>query len=100
MNYNIFDRVAPAMPSPTKGTEFVKLLLSQASKDMHEPLVPMLFPSLGAHISFVENQCHDHKWRVICSQEANLVVKSGGRDTPNCVIRHASLPDEGSHVGR
>ena len=30
MNYDIFDRVAPAMPRPAKGTEIVKLLLSQA----------------------------------------------------------------------
>ena len=54
MTYNIFDRTAPAMPKPSKGTEIVKLLLSQASKDMYEPLVPMLFPSLGAHLSDVE----------------------------------------------
>ena len=31
MTYNIFDRTAPAMPKPGKGTEIVKLLLSQAS---------------------------------------------------------------------
>ena len=41
MNYNIFRSTAPTMPSPAKGTEFVKLLLSQASKDMQEPLVSM-----------------------------------------------------------
>ena len=34
MNYIIFSSTAPAMPSPAKGTEFVKLLLSQASKDI------------------------------------------------------------------
>jgi len=61
MDYNIFNRTAPAMPSPSKGTEIVKLLLSQASKDMRETLVPMLFPSLGAHISGAEFQCLDHK---------------------------------------
>ena len=59
MTYNIFDRTAPAMPKPAKGIEIVKLLLSQASKDMHEPLVPMLFPSLGAHISGAEFQYPD-----------------------------------------
>ena len=51
MNYDIFNRIAPAMPNPSKGTEFCKLLLSQASKDMREPLVPMFFPIFGAHIS-------------------------------------------------
>ena len=34
MNYIIFSSTAPAMPSPAKGTEFVKLLLSQASTDI------------------------------------------------------------------
>ena len=47
MKYEISKATAPAMPNLGKGTEIVKLLLSQASKDMYEPLVPMLFPSLG-----------------------------------------------------
>ena len=51
MRYDISKRTAPEMPNLGKGTECIKLLLSQASKDMHEPLVPMLFPSLAAHIS-------------------------------------------------
>jgi len=75
MTYNIFDRTAPAMPKPAKGIEIVKLLLSQASKDMHEPLVPMLFPSLGAHISCAEFQYPDRSWKEMCGIMAN----SGGR---------------------
>ena len=47
MRYDISKATAPAMPNLGKGTEIVKLLLSQASKDMHEPLVPMLFPHLA-----------------------------------------------------
>ena len=54
MRYDITTNKAPGMPNLGKGTECIKLLLSQASKDMHEPLVPMLFPSLGAHISDAE----------------------------------------------
>ena len=77
MTYNIFDRTAPAMPKPGKGTEIVKLLLSQASKDMHEPLVPMLFPSLGAHISGAEFQYPDRSWKEMCGLMANLVGESG-----------------------
>ena len=38
MDYNIFSNIAPAMPKPGKGTEFVKFAISQASKDMQEPL--------------------------------------------------------------
>ena len=48
MIYNIFDRTAPAMPKPSKGTEIVKLLLSKASKGMlyrrKYPLLPSLIP--------------------------------------------------------
>ena len=51
MRYDIFNRKAPAMPKPSKGTEFCKLLLSQASKDMQEPLVPMAIPALAAHLT-------------------------------------------------
>jgi len=51
MRYDISKATAPAMPNLGKGTECIRLLLSQTSRDMHEPLVPMLFPILGAHIS-------------------------------------------------
>ena len=51
MNYNIFSSTAPAMPKPSKGTEFVKLAISQASKDMREVLIPMAIPALAAHLT-------------------------------------------------
>ena len=47
------------MPNLGKGSECIKILLSQASKDMYEPLVPMFFPILGAHISGEEFQYPD-----------------------------------------
>ena len=48
MKYDIIKNKAPEMPILGIGTESIQFLLSQASKDMHEPLVPMLFPFLGA----------------------------------------------------
>ena len=54
MRYDIFSSTAPAMPKPSKGTEFCKLLLSQASKDMRETLVPMAIPVLAAHLTDVK----------------------------------------------
>ena len=77
MNYNIFNRTAPAMSNPSKGTEFVKLLLSQASKDMRETLVPMIFPILGARLSGTEFQYPDQTWKEMCGMMANLVAESG-----------------------
>ena len=59
MKYDISNKTAPKMPTLGKGTECLKILLSQASKDMHEPLVPMLFPVLGAHISGAKFQYPD-----------------------------------------
>ena len=78
MRYDITTLVAPKIPNLGKGTECIKILLSQASKDMHEPLVPMLFPVLGAHISGAEFQYPDLTWKELCGQMANLVAESGG----------------------
>ena len=75
MKYDITKQSAPKLPTLENGTECVKLLLSQTSKDMHEPLVPMLFPIFG-HIWAVRNfntptsvwrpngQFCGRKWRV------------------------------------
>ena len=56
MRYDISSSKAPAMPALGKGTECIKLLLSQASEDMREPLVPMLFRSFNALNSDAEFQ--------------------------------------------
>ena len=56
MKYDVTKHKYPAMPKLGKGTECLQILLSQASKDMHEPLVPMLFPVLGAQVSDAEFQ--------------------------------------------
>ena len=77
MKYNVLKADAPAMPNLGRGTECIKLLLSQASKDMHEPLVPMLFPVLGAHVSGSEFQYPDLSWKELCGMMANLVGDSG-----------------------
>ena len=77
MRYDISKSIAPKMPYLGKGTECIKILLSQASKDMHEPLVPMLFPILGAHISGSEFQYPDLSWKELCGMMANLVADSG-----------------------
>ena len=78
MNYDITKPQAPKMPSLGNGTECIRLLLSQASKDMYEPLVPMFFPVLGAHLSGAEFQYPDLTWKETCGQMANLVADTGG----------------------
>ena len=77
MNYNIFDRTAPTMPRPAKGTEFCKLLLSQASRDMREPLIPMAFPALAAHLTGVEFMYSGNQYYELCGQMGHLIGTSG-----------------------
>ena len=78
MKYDISSTKAPKMPNLGKGTECIKILLSQTSKDMQEPLVPMFFPILGAHVSGSEFQYPDLSWKELCGMMANLVAESGG----------------------
>lgn len=54
MRYDISKATAPAMPNLGKGTECIRLLLSQTSKDMHEPWFQCFSPYL-AHTSAVRN---------------------------------------------
>lgn len=77
MNYNIFSNTAPTMPKPGKGTEVCKLLLSQASKDMQEPLIPMAIPALAAHLTDVEFMYCDNKYYEMCGQMGHLIGSSG-----------------------
>jgi len=65
------------MDKPLKVTDIVKFLLSQASKDMLEPLVLMFFPSFGAHMSVVKIRYPDHILKEMCSKMVHLVAKSG-----------------------
>ena len=78
MRYDISKASDPKMPNLGKGTECIKILLSQVSKDVREPLVPMLFPILGAHLSGTEFQYPDLTWKETCGMMANLVAESGG----------------------
>ena len=77
IKFNLSKPTPPMMPRLGKGTECVQLLLSQVSKDMHQPLVPMLFSILGAHVSGAEFMYPDQSWKETCGMLANLVADSG-----------------------
>ena len=61
------------MPKPAKGTESCKLLLSQASKDMRETLIPMVIPALAAHLTNVKFMYCDNKYYELCGQMGHLI---------------------------
>jgi len=77
MRYDISKPSAPKMPNLGKGTECIKILLSQVSENMQEPMVPMFFPILGAHISGTEFQYPDNSWKEPTGMMTNLVAHSG-----------------------
>ena len=77
MNYNIFDCKAPVMPKFGKGTEICKLLLSKASQDMREVLLPMAIPALAAHVTNVKFMYSDGKYYELAGQMGHLIGPSG-----------------------
>ena len=97
MKYDITKNTAPKMPSLGNGTECIRLLLSQASKDMYEPLVPMFFPVLGAHMSGAEFQYPDLTWKETCGQMANLVSDTGGNKGQLSLLVEAICRDFRKH---
>ena len=97
MKYDISKSSSPKMPKLGKGTECVKILLSQVSKDMYEPLVPMFFPILGAHVSGAEFQYPDLTWKELCGQMANLVAESGGNKGQLSLLVEAICRDFRQH---
>ena len=100
MKYEISKATAPAMPNLGKGTECVKLLLSQASKVMYEPLVPMFFPIFGAHIFGAEFQYPDFSWKEPTGMMANLVAKSGDNKGQLTTLAKAICRDSPRHFVR
>ena len=97
MKYNILTTSVPKMPKLGRGTEFVKILLSQVSKDVQEPIVPMLFPVLGAHMCGAEFQYPDLTWKELCGQMANLVAESGGNKGQLSLLIEAICRDFRQH---
>ena len=79
-----------------KGTECIKILLSQASKGIQEPLVPMLFPVLGAHISGTEFQYPDNSWKELTGMMANLVAHRTKREKKRSVTNRTKARVQGT----
>ena len=51
-------------------------MLSQASKSMHEPIVPMNFLVLGVHVSGAKFMYPDLIWKELCGKKGNLPSNS------------------------
>ena len=65
------------MPRPSKGTEFIKFLLSKASKEMKQALVPMALPAVSARLAGMKAKYSDNKYYEMCGQMGHLIGSSG-----------------------
>ena len=61
MKYNISKSTPPGMPNLLRGTKCVLFLLSKVSKDMHQPIVPILFSLMESHASGAKFMRPDQK---------------------------------------
>ena len=77
MTYDIFQKTAPTMPKPARGTEFIKFSVENVSKDMQQEVVPMEFPALSAHITKTKFLYSDNKYYELCGQMGHLIAPSG-----------------------
>ena len=92
MKYNISKSTPPGMPNLVRGTKCMLFLLSKVSKDMHQPIVPILFSLLESHASGAEFMRPDQNQKEICGMMDNLVadrryrkgatVRTGGSPLP------------------
>ena len=97
MIFDITKPKAPEMPSLNgTGLEAIKLLLSQTSKDMHAPLLPMLFPVLGSKVTGAdaEFQYPSGQWLELCGMLAALVADSGNNKGQLGLLVEAIKRDE------
>ena len=64
---------------------------------MYEPIVPMFFPVLGAHMSGAEFQYPDLTRKEPCGQMANLVSDTGGNKGQLSLLVEAICRDFYAH---
>lgn len=62
------------MPNLGIGTKFMLFLLSKASKDMHQSIVPILFSLLESHVSGAKFTRPDQNREEMCGMMGNLAA--------------------------
>ena len=81
-------------------------LLSKASKDMHLPIVPILFSFLESHASGAKFMRPDQKWEEMCGMMGNLMADRRRRKGQTVMAGGSPLPrlptargEGGTHEG-
>ena len=97
MKYDITKPVRPKMPKLGKGLEAISLLQSQASKTMYEPLAPMYFPSLGAHVAGCEFMYPSGEWKEPCGLIGHICADFSGNKGQVGLLAEAICRDFRTH---
>ena len=66
-------------------------LLSKASKDMHLPIVPILFSLLESHVSGAKFMRPNQKWEEMCGMMGNLMADRRRRKGPTVMTTGRAL---------
>ena len=92
MKYNISKSTPPGMPNLVRGTKCVLFLLSKVPKDMHLPIVPILFSLLESHASGAKFMRPNQKWEEICGMMGNLMADRRRRKGQTVMTGGSPLP--------
>ena len=92
MEYNISKSTPPGMPNLVRGTKCVLFLLSKVPKDMHQPIVPILFSLLESHASGAKFMRPDQNLEEMCSMMGNLMADRRCRKGPTVMTGGSHLP--------
>ena len=92
MKYNISKSTPPGMPNLVRGTKCMLFLLSKVPKDMHLPIVPILFSLLESHASGAKFMRPDQKWEEMCGMMGNLMADRRRRKGPTVMTGGSPLP--------
>ena len=77
MKFDISKKTAPKMPKLGKRNENSVIFALTGIKAMHKPIVPMIFPVLGAHASGAKFMYPDLSWKEMCGTTGDFVADSG-----------------------
>ena len=66
-------------------------LLSKVPKDMHQPIVPILFSLLESHASGAKFMRPDQKWEEMCGMMGNLMADRRCRKEPTVMTTGRAL---------
>ena len=92
MEYDISKSTPSGMPNLVRGTKCVLFLLSKVSKDMHLPIVPILFSLLESHASGAKFMRPDQNREEMCGMMGNLMADRRRRKGPTVMTGGSHLP--------